>query len=134
MGTGLVTHPDCLAHVTPAHVHEQPARLARVLHALSEDGVIARMPGYGWKFQPTLNKDEAFTSVNILIPDKTSIIKKLKKQLRLAKASFQKKSAALLTKINTLQHDNQQLRQQNKQHSALLTRVQITAHTDIFSC
>lgn len=34
MATGLVTHPDCLAHVTPAHVHEQPARLARVLHAL----------------------------------------------------------------------------------------------------
>ena len=34
MGTGLITHPDCLAHVTPAHVHEQPARLARVLHAL----------------------------------------------------------------------------------------------------
>ena len=34
MATGLVTHPDCLAHVTPAHVHEQPARLAFVLRAL----------------------------------------------------------------------------------------------------
>ncbi|MFO7920747.1 MAG: histone deacetylase family protein [Nioella sp.] len=34
MATGLVTHPDCLAHVTPAHVHEQPARLALVLQAL----------------------------------------------------------------------------------------------------
>ncbi len=34
MATGLITHPDCLTHVTPAHVHEQPARLARVLQAI----------------------------------------------------------------------------------------------------
>ncbi|WP_071674201.1 histone deacetylase family protein [Nioella nitratireducens] len=34
MATGLITHPDCLTHVTPAHVHEQPARLARVLRAI----------------------------------------------------------------------------------------------------
>ena len=34
MTTALITHADCLAHVTPAHVEEQPARLAYVLRAL----------------------------------------------------------------------------------------------------
>jgi acetoin utilization deacetylase AcuC-like enzyme len=34
MTTALITHSDCLAHLTPAHVEEQPARLAHVLQAL----------------------------------------------------------------------------------------------------
>ena len=34
MTTALITHADFLAHVTPAHVEEQPARLAYVLRAL----------------------------------------------------------------------------------------------------
>ncbi len=34
MTTALITHPDCLAHITPKHIEEQPARLAYVLRAL----------------------------------------------------------------------------------------------------
>ena len=34
MTTALITHADCLAHVTPDHVEEQPARLTHVLRAL----------------------------------------------------------------------------------------------------
>lgn len=32
---------------------------SRVLTALAEDGVVSRMPGYGWKFEPTLNTASA---------------------------------------------------------------------------
>ena len=32
---------------------------SRVLMALAEDGVVSRMPGYGWKFEPTLNTASA---------------------------------------------------------------------------
>jgi len=31
----------------------------RILNSLSEDGIISRMPGYGWQFEPTLNSSEA---------------------------------------------------------------------------
>lgn len=33
--------------------------LTRVLSMLSDEGVIARMPGYGWQFEPTLNSQAA---------------------------------------------------------------------------
>lgn len=32
---------------------------SRVLEMLSEEGVIARSPGYGWQFEPTLNSQDA---------------------------------------------------------------------------
>lgn len=31
----------------------------RILNTLAEEGVIARMPGYGWQFEPTLNTSSA---------------------------------------------------------------------------
>lgn len=31
----------------------------RILNSLSEDGIVSRMPGYGWQFEPTLNSWEA---------------------------------------------------------------------------
>lgn len=31
----------------------------RILNSLSDDGVVSRMPGYGWQFQPTLNSSQA---------------------------------------------------------------------------
>lgn len=31
----------------------------RILNALSEDGIVSRMPGYGWRFEATLNTQEA---------------------------------------------------------------------------
>ena len=34
MATALVTHPDCLGHVTPEGHPERVARLEHVLHAL----------------------------------------------------------------------------------------------------
>ncbi|MFC3072006.1 GntR family transcriptional regulator [Shinella pollutisoli] len=33
--------------------------LSRVLAMLSDEGVISRMPGYGWQFEPTLNSQAA---------------------------------------------------------------------------
>src|SRR5690606_1634422 len=33
--------------------------LSRVLSMLSDEGVISRMPGYGWQFEPTLNSQAA---------------------------------------------------------------------------
>jgi DNA-binding GntR family transcriptional regulator len=33
--------------------------LTRVLTALSDEGIISRMPGYGWQFEPTLNTLES---------------------------------------------------------------------------
>lgn len=33
--------------------------LSRVLSMLSDEGIISRMPGYGWKFEPTLNSQAA---------------------------------------------------------------------------
>ena len=35
------------------------ATLSRVLSMLSDEGIISRMPGYGWRFEPTLNSQEA---------------------------------------------------------------------------
>jgi|TARA_A100001391_G_scaffold131894_2_gene91107 DNA-binding GntR family transcriptional regulator len=32
---------------------------SRVLGALSEEGIVSRMPGYGWQFEPTLNSASA---------------------------------------------------------------------------
>ena len=32
---------------------------SRVLVALAEDGIVSRMPGYGWQFEPTLNTASA---------------------------------------------------------------------------
>lgn len=31
----------------------------RILNSLSEEGIISRLPGYGWQFEPTLNSLEA---------------------------------------------------------------------------
>lgn len=31
----------------------------RILNSLSDEGIISRMPGYGWQFEPTLNSLEA---------------------------------------------------------------------------
>ncbi|MCY0097033.1 GntR family transcriptional regulator [Hoeflea ulvae] len=31
----------------------------RILNSLSDDGVVSRMPGYGWQFEPTLNSSQA---------------------------------------------------------------------------
>ena len=36
MTTALITHPDCIAHATPAHVDDQAARLGFVLRALED--------------------------------------------------------------------------------------------------
>lgn len=33
--------------------------LSRVLSLLADEGIIARMPGYGWQFEPTLNSQAA---------------------------------------------------------------------------
>ena len=35
--------------------------LSRVLSVLSDEGIISRMPGYGWQFEPTLNSLAATT-------------------------------------------------------------------------
>ena len=31
----------------------------RILNSLSDEGVVSRMPGYGWQFEPTLNSSKA---------------------------------------------------------------------------
>ncbi|MDT8857079.1 GntR family transcriptional regulator [Paracoccaceae bacterium Fryx2] len=32
---------------------------ARILRAMADDGIVARLPGYGWRFEPTLNSTAA---------------------------------------------------------------------------
>ena len=62
MTTALITHLDCLAHKTPEHVHEQPARLNRVLEAL--DGLdLDRAPApRAWPTDVNLCHDDAYVS------------------------------------------------------------------------
>lgn len=59
---------DWFQGLVPAEVSESFIRsryglgkmtLARVLSMLSDEGIISRMPGYGWQFEPTLNSQEA---------------------------------------------------------------------------
>ncbi|MFU1476374.1 GntR family transcriptional regulator [Roseovarius sp. C7] len=46
---------------------------SRVLAALAEEGIMSRMPGYGWQFEPTLNSaavhDESYDFRMILEPE-----------------------------------------------------------------
>ncbi|MFG6550947.1 MULTISPECIES: GntR family transcriptional regulator [unclassified Sulfitobacter] len=46
---------------------------SRVLAALAEEGIISRMPGYGWQFEPTLNTvaahDESYDFRMIIEPE-----------------------------------------------------------------
>lgn len=45
----------------------------RILNGLSEDGIVSRMPGYGWMFEPTLNSakahDESYDFRIVLEPE-----------------------------------------------------------------
>ncbi len=60
MATALITHLDCLAHETPEHVHEQPARLSRVLEAL-DDLELDRAPApRAWPTDIALCHDAAY--------------------------------------------------------------------------
>lgn len=70
---------------------------SRVLAALAEEGIISRMPGYGWQFEPTLNTvaahDESYDFRMIVEPeaimsegfafdtDKASILRKRHEQV-----------------------------------------------------
>ncbi len=47
MVTALITHPDCLDHVTPPGHPEQVARLEAVLAALEPTAALARQGAAG---------------------------------------------------------------------------------------
>jgi len=96
---------------------------SRVLGALAEDGIVSRMPGYGWHFEPTLNSasahDQSYDLRLILEP--SSILS--------AEFKFDAEKAQLL------RHRHEEaLSGRRKSHLAEIVRLDEEFHAFIAEC